>query len=210
VDRNKYQIQIPLPPKIDPSVTMMQVEEKPDVTYSDVGGSKEQIEKLREVVEMPLLQVPTLTIFCFLFFFLPLYLSINGFMCGLSLNDSSIWVSTRQKVCFYTDLQEREKLSVLGPSRTEQTLHLFVSLDQNLYKSRTSPVLFLKKHRVFTDNFFILFFFSCIDMSVRELVWSESYLKWLEQRRLVSFSLMKLMPSEVGTTAHSITPSFLS
>ena len=55
VDRNKYQIQIPLPPKIDPSVTMMQVEDKPDVTYGDVGGSKEQIEKLREVVETPLL-----------------------------------------------------------------------------------------------------------------------------------------------------------
>lgn len=35
----------------------MQVEEKPDVTYSDVGGCKEQIEKLREVVETPLLHV---------------------------------------------------------------------------------------------------------------------------------------------------------
>ncbi|CAL8090756.1 unnamed protein product [Orchesella dallaii] len=55
VDRNKYQIHIPLPPKIDPSVTMMQVEEKPDVTYADVGGCKEQIDKLREVVETPLL-----------------------------------------------------------------------------------------------------------------------------------------------------------
>jgi 26S proteasome regulatory subunit T1 len=55
VDRNKYQIHIPLPPKIDPSVTMMQVEEKPDVTYSDVGGCKDQIDKLREVVETPLL-----------------------------------------------------------------------------------------------------------------------------------------------------------
>ncbi|PIK49446.1 26S protease regulatory subunit 7 [Apostichopus japonicus] len=55
VDRNKYQIHIPLPPKIDPTVTMMQVEEKPDVTYSDIGGCKEQIEKLREVVETPLL-----------------------------------------------------------------------------------------------------------------------------------------------------------
>lgn len=55
VDRNKYQIHIPLPPKIDPSVTMMQVEEKPDITYSDVGGCKEQIDKLREVVETPLL-----------------------------------------------------------------------------------------------------------------------------------------------------------
>jgi len=55
VDRNKYQIQIPLPPKIDPTVTMMQVEEKPDITYKDVGGCKEQIEKMREVVELPLL-----------------------------------------------------------------------------------------------------------------------------------------------------------
>ncbi|KAG8758693.1 26S proteasome regulatory subunit 7 [Serendipita sp. 396] len=55
VDRTKYQIMIPLPPKIDATVTMMQVEEKPDVTYSDVGGCKEQIEKLREVVETPLL-----------------------------------------------------------------------------------------------------------------------------------------------------------
>ena len=55
VDRTKYQIQIPLPPKIDPSVTMMTVEEKPDVTYSDIGGCKEQIEKMREVVELPML-----------------------------------------------------------------------------------------------------------------------------------------------------------
>lgn len=55
VDRNKYQIQIPLPPKIDPSVTMMTVEEKPDITYSDIGGSKEQIDKMREVVELPML-----------------------------------------------------------------------------------------------------------------------------------------------------------
>lgn len=40
----------------------MQVEEKPDVTYSDVGGCKEQIEKLREVVETPLLHVSYLQI----------------------------------------------------------------------------------------------------------------------------------------------------
>lgn len=55
VERNKYEIRLPLPPRIDPSVTMMTVEEKPDVTYGDVGGCKEQIEKLREVVELPLL-----------------------------------------------------------------------------------------------------------------------------------------------------------
>ena len=64
VDRNKYQIHIPLPPKIDPTVTMMQVEEKPDVTYGDVGGCKEQIEKLKEVVEMPLLNVSSRGIGC--------------------------------------------------------------------------------------------------------------------------------------------------
>ena len=34
---------------------MMTVEDKPDVTYNDLGGCKEQIEKIREVVEMPLL-----------------------------------------------------------------------------------------------------------------------------------------------------------
>ncbi|CAD8145776.1 unnamed protein product [Paramecium octaurelia] len=55
VERQKYAIQLPLPPKIDPSVTMMTVEDKPDVTYNDIGGCKEQLKKLREVVEMPLL-----------------------------------------------------------------------------------------------------------------------------------------------------------
>merc|ERR1712028_253568 len=56
VDRSgKYQIQLPLPPKIDASASLMMVEEKPDVTYNDVGGSKEQIDKLREVVELPML-----------------------------------------------------------------------------------------------------------------------------------------------------------
>lgn len=55
VDRSKYSIQIPLPPKIDPTVTMMTVEEKPNVTYEEVGGNKESLMKLREVVELPLL-----------------------------------------------------------------------------------------------------------------------------------------------------------
>lgn len=55
VDRAKYSIQIPLPPKIDPTVSLMTVEDKPDVTYDDVGGAKEAMEKLREVLETPLL-----------------------------------------------------------------------------------------------------------------------------------------------------------
>ena len=57
VDRNKYQIHIPLPTRIDSTVTAMQLEEKPDVTYSDVGGCREEIDKLREIVELPLLNV---------------------------------------------------------------------------------------------------------------------------------------------------------
>lgn len=40
VDRQKYKIQLPLPARIDPTVTMMTVEEKPDVTYNDIGGCK--------------------------------------------------------------------------------------------------------------------------------------------------------------------------
>lgn len=57
IERTKLSIQLPLPPKIDPSVTMMTVEEKPDITYAELGGCKEQIEKIREVVEKPLLHV---------------------------------------------------------------------------------------------------------------------------------------------------------
>jgi 26S proteasome regulatory subunit T1 len=55
VSTNKYQIQVPLPAKIDPSVTLMQVEEKPDVTYEQIGGMTQELEQLREVVEVPLL-----------------------------------------------------------------------------------------------------------------------------------------------------------
>lgn len=55
VDRAKYSIQIPLPPKIDPTVSLMTVEDKPDVTYEDVGGAKDAMLKLREVLELPLL-----------------------------------------------------------------------------------------------------------------------------------------------------------
>lgn len=55
VERNKYQIKLRLPNSIDPSVTTMTVEDKPDVTYNDIGGCKEQLDKLREVLEMPLL-----------------------------------------------------------------------------------------------------------------------------------------------------------
>ena len=41
-----------MPPKIYPSVTMIIVEEKPDVTYNDVEGCKEEIEKMQEVFQL--------------------------------------------------------------------------------------------------------------------------------------------------------------
>jgi len=55
IEKKKYKISLPLPPKIDASVSLMTVEDKPDVTYSEIGGYKEQIDKLREVLELPLL-----------------------------------------------------------------------------------------------------------------------------------------------------------
>ena len=55
VERKKFKIALPLPPKIDPSVSLMTVEERPDVTYNDIGGYKEQLDQLREVLELPLL-----------------------------------------------------------------------------------------------------------------------------------------------------------
>uniref|UniRef100_A0A5S6QCQ9 26S proteasome regulatory subunit 7 n=1 Tax=Trichuris muris TaxID=70415 RepID=A0A5S6QCQ9_TRIMR len=55
VDQNKYQIRLPLPPKIDSAVAMMEVEEKPDVKYSDIGGYEKEIFLLREIIEAPML-----------------------------------------------------------------------------------------------------------------------------------------------------------
>jgi proteasome regulatory subunit len=45
-----------LPPPKDPSVYGFEVEEKPDVTYSDIGGLDKQIEEIKEAVELPLLK----------------------------------------------------------------------------------------------------------------------------------------------------------
>ena len=55
VDRQKWSIQLPLPTRIDTAVSMMTVEDKPDVTYDDVGGARVSMENLREVMELPLL-----------------------------------------------------------------------------------------------------------------------------------------------------------
>lgn len=109
-------MQIPLPPKIDVSVTMMQVEEKPDVTYSDVGGCKEQIEKLREVVETPLLSVS------------------RSFRFRCSHSYSFIWPERfvglgidRLKGVLLFGLQGPGRPFVLVPLQAGRMLHSFVS-----------------------------------------------------------------------------------
>ncbi|MCC6035184.1 MAG: proteasome-activating nucleotidase [Desulfurococcaceae archaeon] len=43
-----------LPDRVDPLVQLMEIVEKPSVYYSDIGGLSEQIQELREVVELPL------------------------------------------------------------------------------------------------------------------------------------------------------------
>ncbi len=43
-----------LPDRADPLVQLMEVIEKPNVRYSDIGGLDEQIRELREVIELPL------------------------------------------------------------------------------------------------------------------------------------------------------------
>lgn len=43
-----------LPPEADSSIQMLQASEKPDVTYSDVGGLDIQKQEIKEAVELPL------------------------------------------------------------------------------------------------------------------------------------------------------------
>ncbi len=43
-----------LPSEKDPLVTGMEVEEKPDISYDQIGGLEEQIVEIKETVELPL------------------------------------------------------------------------------------------------------------------------------------------------------------
>ena len=45
-----------LPPEADSSINMLGADEKPDVTYQDVGGMDSQKQEIREAVELPLTQ----------------------------------------------------------------------------------------------------------------------------------------------------------
>ena len=45
-----------LPPSKDPMVYAFEVDERPNVTYEDIGGLEKQIEEIKEAVELPLLK----------------------------------------------------------------------------------------------------------------------------------------------------------
>ncbi|RHY26129.1 hypothetical protein DYB25_009074 [Aphanomyces astaci] len=52
--RHSHAVVAILPPESDSSIQMMQMEERPDVSYSDIGGMDIQKQEVREAVELPL------------------------------------------------------------------------------------------------------------------------------------------------------------
>ena len=79
---------MPLPPQVNALVAVMEVEEKPDVIYSDIGGCEEQIKKLREVVELPLLDVSA---------FIDCFVSSSIGLLSFSRSASIDWGSSRRR-----------------------------------------------------------------------------------------------------------------
>jgi len=53
--RHSHSVVNILPPESDSSIQMMQVTEKPDVSYQDIGGCDIQKQEMKEAVELPLL-----------------------------------------------------------------------------------------------------------------------------------------------------------
>lgn len=119
MDRKKFQIQIPLPPKIDPSVSLMQIQEKPDVTYKDVGGCTQQIEQMREVVELPMLHVRILPVVRS-DYWPQLTHCLLSLLPACSLSASSGWALTRPRVCcsMVPPVPERRCWRGLSPTGT--------------------------------------------------------------------------------------------
>lgn len=54
LNQQTFSIVSVLPSEKDPLVTGMEVEEKPDVSYAQIGGLEEQIVEIKETVELPL------------------------------------------------------------------------------------------------------------------------------------------------------------
>jgi proteasome regulatory subunit len=56
LNQRTFSIMEILPSKKDPLVLGMEIEEAPNVTYKDVGGLQNQIDEIRETVELPMLK----------------------------------------------------------------------------------------------------------------------------------------------------------
>ena len=56
LNQRNFSIMEVLPSKKDPLVLGMEIEEAPEVSYADVGGLGDQIQEIRETVELPLLK----------------------------------------------------------------------------------------------------------------------------------------------------------
>lgn len=52
--RHSHSVVDILPPEADSSIQMLQISEKPDVTYADIGGMDSQKQEIKEAVELPL------------------------------------------------------------------------------------------------------------------------------------------------------------
>ena len=56
LNQRSFAVTQELPPSRDPMIRAMEIEEAPDVSYSDIGGLKDQLREIKETVELPLLK----------------------------------------------------------------------------------------------------------------------------------------------------------
>lgn len=56
LNQRSFAVTQELPPPKDPMIRAMEIEEAPEVTYTDIGGLEEQLREIRETVELPLLK----------------------------------------------------------------------------------------------------------------------------------------------------------
>jgi len=56
LNQQSFTVMEVLPSEKDPAVGAMEIEEKPKITYNDIGGLDEQINEIKEAVELPLLK----------------------------------------------------------------------------------------------------------------------------------------------------------
>jgi proteasome regulatory subunit len=56
LNQRSFAITQELPPSRDPIIRAMEIEEAPNVSYSDIGGLRQQLQEIRETVELPLLE----------------------------------------------------------------------------------------------------------------------------------------------------------